>query len=274
MRNYLLAAASGISLLCAPAAFAQDAAEFDGPYVGGSIGLTQSPKDNGETILFDRGFNGSLDTITTTANTNAFSPGFCGGRATVTANTGCISDRTDAEYHVRAGWDAQLGSFVIGVVGEFGKSEARDSVSAFSTTPASYTMTRQIKWEGSFRARAGYVFGSKTLGYLTAGPSYAKIDNSFATSNTQNAFADNGDSYSWGVSGGGGIEHKISDNLSFGVEYLYTRYNEDDYRVRVTQGIANAINPFILFGAPGTEFRRSDPRFDFHSVRATAAFRF
>ena len=274
MRNLILTAASGLSLLCVPAALAQDSAEFEGPYVGGSVGLTIQPKDRSETIFFDRGFDGTRDTVTNTANANVFSPGFCSGRATGSANANCISDRTAPEYHARAGWDFQFGKFVVGAVGEFGKSEARDSVSAFSTTPASYTMTRELKWEAAVRLRAGYVLGTKTLAYLTAGPSYAKIDNSFATSNTQNAFSSNGDSDSWGVSGGGGFEHKIGSNLSVGVEYLYTRYREDNYRVRATQGIANAINPFILFGSPGTEFRRSDRRFDFHAVRATAAFRF
>jgi outer membrane immunogenic protein len=267
----LILIASGTALFAAPVAFAQ---EFDGPYVGGSIGYGFQSKDDNETILFDRGFDGTTDTVTTTANADAFSPGFCGGSATSSANANCRDDRNDIQYHVRAGYDAQFGNWVVGAVGEFGRSKVRDSVSAFSTTPASYTMTRTIDWEGSLRVRGGYVFGEKTLAYGTVGPAYARIGNSFATSNTANAFADNGDSFSWGIVGGGGMERKLSSNLSVGVEYLYTRYNDDDYRVRATQGAANAINPFILFGAPGTEFRRSDPHFDFHAVRATISFRF
>ncbi|RYD62967.1 MAG: porin family protein, partial [Sphingomonadales bacterium] len=193
--------------------------------------------------------------------------------ATSSANSNCRDDKDGIQYHVRAGYDAQFGNWVIGAVGEFGRSKVRDSVSGFSTTPASYAMTRTIEWEGSLRIRGGYAFG-KTLAYATVGPAYARIGNSFSTSNTANAFSDNRDSYSWGVTGGGGLEHKITDNISVGLEYRYTRYNEDNYRVRATQGAANAINPFILFGAPGTEFRRSDPRFDFHAVRGTVAFRF
>lgn len=34
------------------------------------------------------------------------------------------------------GYDAQLGSLIVGVVGEVGRGKAEDSVSAFSTTPA------------------------------------------------------------------------------------------------------------------------------------------
>lgn len=273
MRTVFLIA-SGAALLAAPAAFAQSAQEFEGPYVGGSIGYAFQKGGDGETIIFDRGFDGTSDTITTTSGANAFSPGFCGGRATSSANANCRDDKDNIQYHLRAGYDAQFSNWVVGAVGEFGRSRVRDSVSAFSTTPASYTMTRTIEWEGSVRIRAGYVFGEKTLAYGTVGPSYARIGNSFTTSNTANAFSDNRDSYSWGIAAGGGVEHKLSSNISVGVEYMYTRYNKDDYRVRATQGAANAINPFILFGAPGTEFRRSDPRFDFHAVRGTMTFRF
>jgi outer membrane immunogenic protein len=40
----------------------------------------------------------------------------------------------------------------------------------------------------------------------------------------------------------------------------------------VTQGTAGATNPFVLAG--GADFRRNTNRFDFHAIRATAAFRF
>lgn len=254
-------------------ASAQDA-EFNGPYVGGSIGYGFQSNDRGESILFDRGLDGSLDTVTTSPGNNAFAPGFCDGRATRTANIGCDNDRDDIEYHGRIGWDVSLGNVVVGVVGEFGKSKVRDSVSAFSTTPASYTMTRELDWDAGLRARLGYAFGGKTLFYGTGGGAYARIDNSFETSNRVNAFADNGKSDSWGWAAGGGVEQKLGSNVSFGLEYLYTRLNDDDYRVRVTQGIAPANNPFILTGAAGTEFRRSDPHFDYHAIRLTGAFRF
>ncbi len=270
MRNSILGASSFL-MLAAPAAYAQG---FDGPYVGVAVGYGFERGGSDEHVIFDRGFNGSDDVVTTTAGADAFSPGFCEGRATSTANSDCEREN-GIDYHFRAGYDAQFGNFVVGVVGEAGSSSLRDSVSAFSTTPASYTITRKIEWEAALRLRAGYALGGATLLYATGGPSYASIENKFQTSNGQNAFLDNGDFKTWGIAGGGGVEHQISPNVSVGAEYLYTRYNDDgDYRVRATQGAANAINPFILFGAPGTEFRRSDERFDFHAVRGTLSFRF
>lgn len=272
----LTAAALGAFAFTATPALAQDEEPgFDGPYIGVSAGYGFQNNDIGEFQRFDRGFDGSSDTITTTTGANAFSPGFCNGaaRGPVPAS-GCANDRDGVEYHVRAGWDAQFGDLVVGVVGEFGKSDIRDSVTSFSTTPAFYTMTREIEWQGSVRGRLGYAAGALTLFYATGGAAYASIDNSFTTNNSVNAFFDNGKSRSWGAVGGGGVEQRIGRNLSIGVEYLYTRYNDDDYRVRATAGNALASNPFVLNGQSGTEFSRSDPRFDFHAIRATAAFRF
>lgn len=275
MRVFIGAALGALAISSVPAMAQTGDASFSGPYIGGSVGYSFQSNAN-ESVLFDRGFDGTLDTITTGAGLDAFSPGFCNGAATsASPATGCRNDKDGLEYNFRAGWDYQTPSnIVFGIVGEIGKNEVRDSVSAFSTTPAFYTLTREIDWNASVRGRLGYAAGGKTLFYGTGGAAYAKIDNSFSTSNTANAFSNNGKTSSWGWTAGGGVEQLIGNNFSFGVEYLYTRYNDDDYRVRVTQGIAPGTNPFILNGAPGTEFSRSDRRFDFHSIRATAAFRF
>lgn len=275
MRILTLAAVAAIACSAAPA-MAQDAdAAFDGPYVGGSIGYGFQNNDVGEFQRLDRGFDGSFDTITTTTGANAFSPGFCNGAASgPTPSTGCRNDKDGIAYHVRAGWDAQVDNFVVGIVGEFGRTKVRDSVSSFSTTPASYTMTRELDWDANVRGRFGYAFGGTTLFYATGGVAYARIDNSFATTNTVNAFADNGKSKSWGSVFGGGVEQALGRNFSIGLEYLYTRFKDDDYRVRALAGNAVASNPFVLNGQPGTEFSRSQPRFDYHTTRLTAAFRF
>ena len=277
MRTLLGATAGALTLAVAAApAYAQDAPsdeEFTGFYVGGSVGYTVQKNDRGERILFDAGRNGSFgDTIATSGGGNAFEPGFCNGAATGNANLACKNDKDDLEYYARIGFDKQMGRVVLGLVGEFGKSEVSDSVSAFSTTPAFYTMTRELDWNAALRARAGYAVGPKTLVYATGGGAYAKIDHSFATSNTANSFEITGDDKAWGWQAGGGLEQKLGSNLSVGVEYLYSRYNDDNSGVAVGTGTAGASNPFVLAG--GADFARSQNRFDFHSLRATAAFRF
>lgn len=270
----LTGAAIGALCLVASPAFAQDK-EFSGPYVGGSVGYAFQGSDGGETIEFDRDLNGTFgDTVVTAGGADAFSPGFCNGAATSTANIACANDKDGITYSARLGWDFQFGNIVAGVVLEGGKTNITDSVSAFSTTPAFYTMTREIDWNAGLRARLGYAAGGKTLFYGTGGAAYARVEHSFATSNTANSFTESGRSGAWGWAAGGGVEQKLGSSFSIGVEYLYTNLKDDDYQVQAGAGTAPATNPFLLAGAGGTDFRRSDDRFDFHAIRATAAFRF
>ncbi|SFP94243.1 outer membrane protein [Sphingomonas rubra] len=256
-------------------------APFAGIYAGGSFGFAAQPNDAGSSILFDRNLDGRFGDTVTLANTgaNAFSPGFCNGRATgnispAIGGRGCRKDKDGIEYYGRLGIDSQQGNIVFGVVGEFGKPEIRDSVTAFSTTPAFYTMNRTVDWEASIRGRIGFAVDT-TLFYGAFGPGYAKIDRSFQTGNLVNAFAGRGDRQQWGITGGGGIEQKIGKNFSIGLEYMYHQYQDDDYRIDVTRGSAPLNNPFVLApNTTGTTFRRSDDMFRWHSMRVTAGFRF
>src|SRR3546814_18627931 len=95
------------------------------------------------------------DPVNTAGGTDAFSPGFCNGAATGTANAGCRNDKDGAEYFGRLGYDKRMGNFVLGAVIEGGRSEARDSVSGFATTPASSTMSREAAYQENGRLPAG-----------------------------------------------------------------------------------------------------------------------
>ena len=288
MRTSLYAALAGAVVLglTASPAFAQDGmaqevtadAPFSGLYIGAAGGYDVQPNDVGSSILFDRNLDGRFgESVTTGTGANAFSPGFCNGstRATTLAGgRGCRNDDNGFAYYGRVGLDAQRGNIVVGVVGEFGKTEISDSVTGFSTTPASYVMTRSVDWEASIRGRAGYAINT-TLFYGTFGAGYAKIDREFFSTNTGNAYGLSGKRQQFGILGGGGIEQKIGKNVSVGMEYMFHQYQDDDFRVRVTQGTQPATNPFVLApNTAGTDFRRSDDKFRWHSLRATAAFRF
>lgn len=276
MRLSIIVAGLAGTLLAVPAV-AQDVQDqpFAGPYVGGSVGYSVQPNDVGERLLFDRNFTGNFNqNVTTATGANAFSPGFCNGTAVSTSNIACRNDKDGIDYYGHAGFDFQRGSIVVGAVGEFGKAKLRDAVSGFSTTPAYYTLTRYVQWEGSLRARAGYAFGT-TLFYGTAGGGYLKVRDRFTTSNTANAFATRGDDKIFGFVGGGGVEQKITKHISFGMEYMFHRYKDDDFRVRVTQGTAPATNPFVLApNTAGTDIRRNFNYFRWHSIRGTASYRF
>ncbi len=253
--------------------WAAQAQEFRGAYVGGHLGYGFQPDDNDETIRFDTDLDGAFgDTVNTTAPADAFSPGFCGGQATgPTPADGCDDDEDGADFGVRGGYDWQMGPWVIGGLVEASSAEATDAVSAFSTTPARYTMVRELNWMAAARARAGYSF-DRTLFYGTAGLAYADVEHSFNTSNGANTFTTRDDDALNGFQFGGGVEMAVAERWRAGVEYIRTSLKDEDYRVR-SSGPAPATNPFILVNPDGTDFARSDEDFEIDSLRLTVSYR-
>ncbi|MFC0676840.1 outer membrane protein [Lysobacter korlensis] len=263
--------------LAATPAFAQSGDDWTGGYVGAHAGVVMEPDDEGDRFLFDTNLDGAFgDTVRTVAGADAFSPGACDGVSRgPTPGEGCEGNNGGADWGVRAGYDWQAGTWVFGVVGELGMNDVRDALTAFSTTPASYTAVRKIDSLAALRARVGMAFGegNENLVYATGGYAWAKVENAFFSSNRVNTFTDNGDSDASGAQFGLGYERRFNDVWTVGVEYVSTRLNDDEYRVRAS-GPAPATNPFILANAAGTDFRRSDEDFDLDSVRVTVGYRF
>ena len=274
-KTFVAAAALMPALLAAAPAAAQDARSWTGAYGGVRVGIGADRGGEEETVLFDTNLDGTFgENVTTAAGANAFSPGFCGGRARAAqAAAGCRSTDDGLDVAAHLGYDVQLGgSFVVGIVGEYGRADISDSVSAFSTTPANYVLTRRLRDNASLRARAGVALGD-TLAYATGGVAWGEIRNSFRTTNTANSFTTSGDEDAWGYRVGGGVEERIGRNLTLGIQYLYTSLEDEDFRVRAA-GPAPATNPFIRQNANGTDFARSRDRFDTHSLSLTMGFRF
>lgn len=265
-------------------AMAQDEApakDWTGPYVGGSLGLSWQPnfdRDELETLTFDTNNDGVYgDAVRTAGGANAFSPGFCRGRAYGATPGTCGGDKDKRiAWSVHAGYDMQFGNIVVGGIVEGGRSMIGNAVSGFSTTPAGYVMARRIDWDANARLRAGYALGTGTLVYGTGGLAFAKIKNNFATSNTFNSFTETGTSQDeWGWTAGGGIEQKVTDNFSIGVLYRYTRFKTDGHTVRAGQGTPpSATNPFVITPSGFTDIRRTNDIFEHNTVRVTASFRF
>lgn len=255
------------------AAGVANAQDWQGLYIGGHVGYGFQNSDD-ETIQFDTNLDGNFgDTVNTTAPANAFSPGFCDGRARgPTPATGCDDNGDAVDYGARLGYDWQFGSFVVGALGEISRNDVEDSVSAFSTTPARYTMTRELESLAAIRARGGFAFSSVLL-YATGGYAWGEVDHSFTTSNGVNTFTERGDDEAEGYQYGAGVEWAIAPRWRVGAEYLRTNLDDGDYRVRAS-GPAPATNPFILVNANGTDFARSDDEFEFDSARLTLSYRF
>lgn len=282
----ILAAATAAIALAVPAA-AQDntgsdqpSDYFNGFYVGGTFALDATANADDGGIAFDTNRNGDFDnTVRTTTGADAFSPGSCGGTANGrNAFDGCRDDKDSYGYSIRAGVDRRLGDnglIVAGLLAEASKSESRDFVSAFSTTPASYTIARGLDHSFAVRGRLGLSPGDgRGLFYVTGGVAYGKLEHSFATTNGANSFTQfNDDRYELGGQIGGGAEVYILPNVSLAFEYLYQSFEDDDYYVAVGQGTAPATNPFLLNGG-GTNLRPSETDYNLHSFRVGANFRF
>lgn len=254
------------------------AQDWSGGYFGGYAGAQVQSQEENERILFDTNLDGTYgDTVRTTAGADAFSPGFCDGSPRANnAAAGCTDDDEAAgEVGLRAGYDWQMGSWVFGVVGDVSLTNVEDSVSAFSTTPANYAFQREIQGIASARVRLGYAMGAY-LPYVTAGYALAQVEDSYSTSNTANSFTpvrSSGDADGFQV--GAGIERRLTDSISVGVEYVYSDLERNDpLVVRTGPGTAPATNPFLIVNPQGTNQIRSSDSIELHGFRVTGSIRF
>lgn len=260
----------------ATSAQAQDEVDWTGPYVAIQGGYAFQRGDENETILFDTNLDGRFgDVVNNTAGANVFSPGFCSGRALGTRPEDlCRGDRDRGEIGIRAGYDWQLeNNIVIGVGVGFTDSYLVDSVSAFTTTPASYIFRRELQHFTSGRVRAGYAL-NRSLVFATGGVNYASIRNSFGSSNTANTFVGNGEDGSWGYELGAGLEHRITDNISIGAQYSYREFTSDNFVVRAAPGTTPPTHPFRIVNTNGTDFTRSADNFESNAFEVSVGFRF
>ncbi|HVM39019.1 MAG TPA: outer membrane beta-barrel protein [Sphingomicrobium sp.] len=247
---------------------------WTGGYAGARIGYGYQRDDSNETIQFDRDLNGGFgDTITTVTGRDAFSRGFCGGA--LSADQSSCRDENGANVAAFAGYDMDMGGLVAGGVVEFGRSKIEDSVTAFSITPAFYTITRRLRSVASVRARVGYPLFTNTLPYVTGGVAAGEVRYSFATDNRVNTvqLSDRRD-LKFGYQVGGGVEQRIAPSFSLGAQYLFLNLGAEDFRARLGGANVPVSNPFIQGNRSGTDFRRSDRRFKTHDISFVASYRF
>jgi outer membrane immunogenic protein len=271
--------ASGATLLALPSiAFAQESERyFDGPYISGAVGTERAADSRSDAFAFDIDRDGQFDdTVSTDTGLASFEPGFCSGAATSTTRT-CRKNRSDEGYAVRIGYDRHLGDgpIVAGLLVEGARLNVAEITSGYTIAPEFYSISREIDWAVTGRARLGIAPGDgRGLFYVTGGAGFARIRSGFDTSNAINVFTpSNEKGWEFGWQGGGGAEIMLTRNVGIGLEYLYSNYDGKDYAVRAAQGTAADNNPFLL-PAGQSDFRLSNDRMDFHAFRATASLRF
>ncbi|MBB4004956.1 MAG: outer membrane beta-barrel protein [Aurantimonas endophytica] len=223
-------------------------ATWTGIYIGGQAGVAFSDSDS---VDFDADNDGVFGdgTFDSGDDNNA---GFIGGA------------------HI--GYDHQFANnVVLGAVADINYIDAETNRNYSVVLPggggtANFGLNEELDYMGTVRARLGYAFDS-ILVYGTGGLAYAGYDRSSsmpATGFAGYTFEEDGDDADVGYTVGGGIDVMATQNISFGVEYLYTNLGSNDYSVTATN--ANSELNFTT--------ESNDDDLDFHTIWAKASYRF
>jgi len=136
-----------------------------------------------------------------------------------------------------AGVDVQMGSLVLG---------AEADTSFGTVTGANAAASSEIRQFSTFRGRAGIAAGD-LLFYGTGGLAAADMT-------VKSRFHGDDNKVVWGWTYGGGVEAKITENITVRGEYLYTRLDKTDFN----------LNPSRTTSRAGAE--------DFHTFRAAVSY--
>jgi outer membrane immunogenic protein len=196
----LALAISTAALLAASPVVAQDRT-WTGPYIGAHVGgawgnasTTDDAKDWGN----DKKFIGPFD----------YNPSGALGGAT-------------------AGYNLQIDRVVVGIEGDLGYLGLSESMDTPSSQSGNHqTLNVDGGLYGVAAARAGILVTPATLVYGKGG--FAFFDGEATQTTTAKGYETHGTSTFTGWAAGGGIEHRLTDNLSIRVEYLHMDFGSED----------------------------------------------
>ena len=219
---------------------------WTGLYIGGQAGVAFGNSSDGAVFNSDDGTGG-----TGIFNGDDSNTGFVGGG------------------HI--GYDYQLpNNIVVGAVADINYIDAQTNRSYTTNGGSTFGSSSDINYLGTVRGRVGYAFDSVLL-YGSGGLAYAGVDNNSVSSPTGGEFAtyrfdNDGDDADIGYSVGAGVDVLATQNISFGVEYLYTNLGSNDQSITGTDRVTGNKVSFT------NESNGDD--LDFHTVWAKASYRF
>lgn len=166
---------------------------------------------------------------------------------------------------LQAGYNHQMGNFVLGAEGDVGYLGLNKRSTVVSAGVPTYTFTKgaQTSWIVTLRPRIGFAM-DRTLFYATGGLAIADLKNRWSVVSSGNYLkAENSSTVRVGWTLGAGVEHAFLNNISAKLEYLYT----DLGRVSKT----SAYLPGSAFPGYSEQLRT---RLTFHTVRVGVNYRF
>lgn len=175
---------------------------------------------------------------------------------------------------VHVGYDHQFSNgIVFGGILDVSYADIGDQQQAFSRTPATYTIERDLEVLATLRARLGYTFTPRVLGYVTGGLAYGDVEFDYSQpGSAATASTSGGQDSDFGYTVGGGVEALVTERVSLGLEYLYTNLGGNDFEANLTGGPfggAGSANP-----VDSTTLSGGDDDFDFHTVQLKLSYRF
>jgi outer membrane immunogenic protein len=173
------------------------------------------------------------------------------------------------EYGLQAGYNWQVGNFVLGVEGDINKLTAQGLTGfpGIDTGKGPDQLSSRYDWLGTMRGRAGVTTGS-ALFYATGGYAYGRVGHHYtyalgSPANTQHFDISEGRS-GWTV--GGGAEYALNAHWSLKAEYLYVHLAASNLDISGLS--ANFFGP----NPPGTNLLRY--RNDLNIARVGVNYRF
>jgi outer membrane immunogenic protein len=165
---------------------------------------------------------------------------------TAVATTGKFNTK-GAVFGGTFGYNYQVGSFVVGIEGDYDWSDIKGSSNAAICSPTIGCETKN-SWLATVRGRVGYAF-DRWLPYATGGLAYGNIKaaSDLGTDTSTKA----------GYAVGAGVEYAFLSNWSAKLEYLYIHLND---------GACN--------GACGTPVVPIDVKFNTNLIRAGLNYKF
>lgn len=148
----------------------------------------------------------------------------------------------------QVGYNAQFGSFVLGVEGDI-QGASIDGSSFDTVGGTDYRSSSSVNWFSTLRARAGFA-ADRVFIYATGGVAWADMD--FSITEGGNRFS--GSDTLTGYTVGGGVEWALANNWTLKGEYLYIDLEDAKFHGG---------------GGPTTSFDNS-----FHTIRAGLNYKF
>jgi outer membrane immunogenic protein len=257
MRKMLLAGATASLVLGAVQAQAADMAvkarpyaapvaafTWSGAYVGGNVGgiWGQHRDDVAGVLISGTGADCAFATSCGISNSSGWSSSIIGG--------------------IETGYRFQHGIWVLGFEQDIRWTNLRNTFTVGAPTPAGAfvagdTFTNRVNWLADTRVSAGLAF-DRTLLFVAGGLATASMDTSAAFVAVPGgpvvAGIDDAHKYHFGYTIGGGAQYAFTDNVSLGVEYRYTKLNNESYNLGTVIGPGASVRPVFA----NVDFRSSE----------------